>query len=47
MATHSSILLGKSHGQRSLGDYSFGGCKESDMIEHASCIGGQENFNVN
>ena len=28
MATHSSILSGKFHGQRSLG------CKESDMTEH-------------
>ena len=33
MATHSSILAGKSHGQRSLVDYSPWGHKESDMIE--------------
>ena len=41
------FLLGKSHGQKSLAGYSFGGCKESDMIEHASRIEGQENLNVN
>ena len=33
MATHSSILLGESHGQRSLAGYSPEGCKESDMTE--------------
>ena len=33
MATHSSILPGKSHGQRSLEDYSAWDCKESDMTE--------------
>ena len=33
MATHSSILPGKSHGQRSLVGYSPRGCKESDMTE--------------
>jgi len=33
MATHSSILLGKFHGQRSLVGYSPWGCKESDMTE--------------
>ena len=27
MATHSSILLGKSHGQRSLAGYSLWSCK--------------------
>ena len=32
MATHSSILVGKSHGQ-SLVDYSPWACKESDMTE--------------
>ena len=31
METHSSILLGKSHGQKSLVGYSLWGCKESDM----------------
>jgi len=31
MATHSSVLAGKSHGQRSLAGYSPWGCKESDM----------------
>ena len=34
MATHSSILAGKSHGQRGLVDYSLWGFKESDMTEH-------------
>ena len=33
MATHSSILLGKFHGQRSLVGYSPWGCKESDTTE--------------
>ena len=33
MATHSSILAGESHGQRSLSGYSPGGCKELDTIE--------------
>ena len=32
MATHSSTL-GKSHGQRSMVDYSPWGCKELDMTE--------------
>ena len=31
MATHSSILVGKFHGQRTLVGYSSWGCKESDM----------------
>ena len=35
MATHSSILAWKTHGQRSPADYSPKGCKESDMTEHA------------
>ena len=35
IATHSSILLGKPHGQRSLADDSPWGCKESDTAEHA------------
>ena len=33
MEAHSSILPGKSHGQRSLAGYSPWGCKESDMTE--------------
>ena len=33
MATHSSILPGKSHGQRSLVGYSLWGRKELDMAE--------------
>ena len=33
MATHSSILAGKSHGQRRLTGYSPWGHKELDMIE--------------
>ena len=33
MAIHSSILPEKSHGQRSLVDYSPKGCKELNMIE--------------
>ena len=36
MATHSSTLVGKSNGQRSLVGYSPWGCKESDMTEHAT-----------
>ena len=36
MATHSSVLAGKSHGQRSLGGHSLQGHKESDMTEHLS-----------
>ena len=35
MATHSSILAGKFHGQRSLVGYSPWGRKESDMTEHS------------
>ena len=35
MATHSSILAGKSQGQRSLVDYSPRSCKKSDTTEHA------------
>ena len=34
MATHSSILAGKFHQQRSQAGYSPGGCKESDPTEH-------------
>ena len=33
MATHSSILTGESHGQRSLAGYSSWGHKELDIIE--------------
>ena len=33
MATHSSILPGEFHGQRSLGDYNQWGHKESDTTE--------------
>ena len=33
MATHSSILPGKSHGQRSLAGYSPWGLKESDKTK--------------
>ena len=33
MATHSSILAGKSHGQGSLEDYSPWGRKETDTTE--------------
>ena len=33
MATHSSILAGKCHGQRSLAGYSPWGCKQLDMTE--------------
>ena len=33
MATHSSILAGESHGQRSLVGYSLWGQEESDMTE--------------
>ena len=35
MATHSSILPKKSHGQKSLAGYSPWGRKESNMIDHA------------
>ena len=33
MATHSSILAWKSHGQKSLAGYSVWDCKESDRTE--------------
>ena len=36
MATHSSFLPGKVHGQRSLVGYSPRGHKESDMTEHTN-----------
>ena len=35
MATHSSILAGEFHGQRSLVNYSPWGRKESDMAKHS------------
>ena len=35
MATHSSILAGEFHRQRSLEGYSSGSCKELDMTEYA------------
>ena len=38
MATHPSTLPGKSHGQRSLADYSPWGCKESDTTERLSTL---------
>ena len=39
MATHSSILAGKSYGQRSLASYNPWGCRESDMTEHShACV---------
>ena len=38
MATHSNILVGKSHGQRSLEGYSPKGCKESDTTERLSTV---------
>ena len=36
MATHSSILAGKSHGQRSLAGFSPGGHKVSDTTKQLS-----------
>ena len=36
MATHSRILPGKPHGERSLVGYSPQGCTESDMTEQLS-----------
>ena len=42
MATHSSILAWKTHGQRSLaGYYSPKGCKRSDMTEGLSTYAGE------
>ena len=35
MAAHSSILAGKSHGQRNSAGYSLGGCKDLDITEHS------------
>ena len=37
MATHSSILPGESHGQRSLMGYSPWGLKELDAMEATEC----------
>ena len=37
MATHSSILSGKSHGQRNLVGYSPWGHQESDVTECTAC----------
>ena len=34
MATHSSILGGKFHGQRNLVGYNPWGCRESEVTEH-------------
>ena len=39
MATHSSVLAGKSRGQRSLLGHSLWGCKELDMTEQQSMTG--------
>ena len=38
MASHSSILAGEFHGQRSLAGYSPQGRKESDMTEQLSTV---------
>ena len=40
MATHSSLLPGKSHGQRSLVGYSPWGRKESDTTEQLNHLQG-------
>ena len=47
MTTHSSILAGESHAQRSLVGYSPWGCKESDMTEQPRVVNkspGLDNF---
>ena len=36
VATHSSILAWRIHGQRSLAGYSLWGCRESNMAERLS-----------
>ena len=41
METHSSILPGESHGQRSLAGYSLRGRKESDTTEATEAGAGQ------
>ena len=38
MPTHSSILAGEFHGQRSLEDYSLQGCKESNTTEQLTLL---------
>ena len=38
MATHSSILAGKFHGQRRLAGYCPRGHKESETTERAHCL---------
>ena len=38
MASHSSILAGEFHGQRSLASYSPWGHKESDMTEQLTHV---------
>ena len=38
MATHSCILAGESHGQRSLEGYSPWGCKDLDITEQLSTV---------
>ena len=40
MATHSSIVVGESHGQRNLVSYSPLGCKELDMTERLNTAQG-------
>ena len=40
MATHSSILAGESHGQRSQLSYSPLGCKEVDMTKQLNTAQG-------
>ena len=52
MATHSSVLAGESHGQRSLTGYSPWDCTESDMTEHETstlltCLGVAASQKVN
>ena len=42
MATHSSILAGKSQGQRRLEGYSPWGWEESDSIHTAAILDGSE-----
>ena len=43
MATHSRILPGESHGQRSLVDYSLWGLKESGMTKQLTRAGSGQN----
>ena len=44
IATHSSILIGESHGQRSLAGYSPWGRKESDTNEVTVCMHARRNL---